>query len=105
MVSAARGEGRASMARLLSLQEGIDFSGYLDRIQVAKKMQRRLPQGMIILRKSPENNGLGHMRHHRQQPSNNSGLTLNQRVQGSNPCTPTKDFNYLAPDRHWRSSG
>jgi NAD(P)-dependent dehydrogenase (short-subunit alcohol dehydrogenase family) len=24
------------------------------------------------------------MRHHRQQPSNNSGLTLNQRVQGSN---------------------
>ncbi len=23
-------------------------------------------------------------------------LTLNQRVQGSNPCTPTNDFSHLA---------
>ena len=67
-------------------------------------MQRRLPQGMIIQRKSPENNGLGHMRHHRQQPSNNSGLTLNQRVQGSNPCTPTNEISHLGAIRNCSAS-
>ena len=89
------------MARLVSLQVGMG-SGYLDRIQVAEKMQRRPPQGMIIQRKSRRNNGLGCMRHHRLQPSNNSGLTLNQRVQGSNPCTPTNEFNDLPRQRRYQ---
>jgi hypothetical protein len=82
------------MARFVSLQEGI-CSGYLDRRQVAEKMQRRLPQGMIVQMKSCVTNALGHTKHHHLPPSNNSGLTLNQRVQGSRPCTSTNEIKYL----------
>ena len=86
---AATGEGRASMVRFVSLQEGIDGSGYLDPVQVARKMQRGSSPRNASTPKIASIAGLWARQGCHPYQSNSVLLTLNQRVQGSNPCTPT----------------